>query len=613
MASNYVPEPIQRWSAGTESESSIGEKFGDKDVESGRQARAFPIRVLAWPIIVIVMQFTLLMLTVGLFGHVRARGQVPLPFATAVFFRDEHQVATYVVTFLSTILSTFSGFLLSQAIRVAMVVHLSHQPIQISALQSMIKLAGKSLIMNGRDLRWTACAAIVFLAAMEQTASWNTLFTPTTITLDVPMVGAEVDIANPSLLAQFNNLYLNEIRGTLNTTVTAVTNTAGTTNALSATGYSTIFNFGSEAYDATTGGILPVNMVFDAPAGSPPPVSIYPQYFNTRNTEALPPLVTDLNVTMVQQGLTAAVSCAAQNLNAQTDPSVTPRQAPAQVTIAGRAKRAHGRVAKLSFTGNVLIIAGCQRPNSTTDYTIVIYPFGIYRDMGSIVCRVSPQIVNVTTTYTPRLISTVFNNSATPIPINGDVTFAVLDMLTQVIGLGQSESSNVIGDAIMNIFSDQVYGDLQYTDLWEQYFLGALGFISTAIKTQLAVPKTGVFAPNGLPESMSKAIRGTATVATIGWQYTVEGGLLLIPSIFIALLSIAVASYAIFEALRVRVETRAAFDPCDPIALMAAASAGGMEHAFVGLGANEVEAGKEKRIRLGRTRSGREGLVESMD
>lgn len=95
---------------------------------------------------------------------------------------------------------------------------------------------------------------------------------------------------------------------------------------------------------------------------------------------------------------------------------------------------------------------------------------------------------------------------------------------------------------------------------------------------------------------------------TLGWQYkTVTSSLVLIPAVFVALVSIGITLVAQYYNRGIPVN-HADFDPNNPWRLMAAASAGGMTQVFGGVDEEHVEEGLEKKVILGQV-GGRDGFV----
>jgi hypothetical protein len=97
---------------------------------------------------------------------------------------------------------------------------------------------------------------------------------------------------------------------------------------------------------------------------------------------------------------------------------------------------------------------------------------------------------------------------------------------------------------------------------------------------------------------MTRPINGSALTTTLGWKYQ-QGATnaILIPSTFVAVASIVIVLLA--QVLNRGIPARHAdFDPTDPLVLMAAASAGGMDEMFNGLAKEDIKDGGGKKLRL---------------
>ncbi|KAJ7883765.1 hypothetical protein B0H13DRAFT_2667116 [Mycena leptocephala] len=93
------------------------------------------------------------------------------------------------------------------------------------------------------------------------------------------------------------------------------------------------------------------------------------------------------------------------------------------------------------------------------------------------------------------------------------------------------------------------------------------------------------------PQSMTKPINGSALTTTLGWEYR-QGATdaILIPSTFVAVASVVIVLLA--QVLNQGIPARHAhFDPTDPLVIMAAASAGGMDEMFNGLAKEDIKDG----------------------
>ncbi|KAJ6459568.1 hypothetical protein C8R45DRAFT_1030433 [Mycena sanguinolenta] len=582
-------------------------------------------RIIGWPLAVIAGQTLLLAFSWGFLSVVRSRGQIPLPRTLAELIQENPQSKTYVITFLSTALSTFSSYLFSQAVRQAILVHLTN-PTTIYTLRFGISVSTRSLLLDLQNIKVLLVTGVFFLAALGQTASWSSLLTPNDMTVYTPMQGTELDLSSETFLSQFPQYY-EVIDAYLSSALLSVIDTSGAASAMALLGYPTVLDFGELAYDSSTGGILPIMVkLIDTPNANR-------TNFLTYNTSPLPPFTTSYNITMSQQGLTAAVSCQNRTgqLDANSDPPFTRVATPAEMTIGNAASTPYTALSFLSAcdgqpkqsysyisTTNSTVIAMACPQNDTSGgymntYTVIIDSQGLYGDMGTMVCSVSPQIQNMTSYYYGRFVYSEPDLVYPPINLPLNSTF-FYGALVEGIMYGQGTTRNAVGDAIESILTDQITGKtpVDYLALWEAYIRGVVEFVGTAMKRRLAA--TGgplqVQPPSNL-NTMISSTNGTAITTTIGWEYKhLASFAVLIPSTFFAIASIVIVLFTLFQSHGVPVQ-HVAFDPSNPLALMAAASAGGMGNTFDGLSKEHVKEGQRNKVKLGQVgRNGKVGFVE---
>ncbi|KAJ7107735.1 hypothetical protein C8R44DRAFT_885142 [Mycena epipterygia] len=575
---------------------------------------------LEWFLAIIAGQALLLAFSWGFFAIVSARGQVPLPLTLAEIVQLHPQSTTYVVTFLATALSTFSSYLFSQAIRHAILVHLM-KPMALSTLEFGMRISTSSLIFERRELKWVAVAAVLSMATLNQTASWTSLLTPVNIVVPTPLEGTEIDFSSSAFSAQFSQLWptLIDYRESFIC--------AGATSASSQTGYPALLDFNGWAHNISTHGIFP--MVFVDSAEKPKIAQLV-----TSNTEPLPPFWISSNASMSQQGLTATVSCQPETLDENSDPPLERFAQTEQLeqlalynqtslyTILWATTTCQGETVfsdtQLSFTNDTMFVSLCPDPesgpatiivrNPTTVQMAVIIDGGLdstyYSGMGTMVCTVTPQIQNMTVTYTGwQLISTQPDTAYPPVDA-GVVGSAALYGLKVAFEYGQSQSRNSIGDAIWEIYREQAQTvEISLSMLWEAYITGVVEFVGTASKQNFWDHYSTV---GGNPPV--RAINGKLLTPTLGWEYTTTTMAALIPSTFVAIASILIVLFAQLRNRGIPIR-QADFNPNDPILLMAAASAGGIPDTFFGLAQDDVKKARGKRVKLSEI-GGRDGFSQ---
>ncbi|KAF8210788.1 hypothetical protein K438DRAFT_1752559 [Mycena galopus ATCC 62051] len=560
----------------------------------------FLTRRLWWPVYIVVGQGLLLSLAWGFFAVVRARGQIPMSLAVADAMRSNPQSKTYVVTFLATSLSALSSYLFSQAVRHAILVYLTG-PLSVSTLGFGILISRRTPFFRRQAVLWVLAGGVFFLATLGQTASWTALLTPNIIVTPTPLEGTEIDLTSDVFNDIESTQFLKLWNGTMGTAlqaymeqgpgITSVLEMSGTANAYWDANQVSVVNFGGWDYADSTGGIAPIDLRDTVPLNSG-------ELFTT-NVKPYPPPGTDFNTSMIQQGLTANVSCQYQQLDETTNPPLRRVIYPVLIekdtfdgfsytgiivsTICSDGEIQSTSVVSSTNETLVSLICGTTDDTGTTTYTVIIDGNGIYAAGDeSVVCTVTPLTLDYVVTYSGKFIYRDFdsepvNRQSTPAPpgIGAIATYCLADVFIY----GQSSMRNVVGDSITSISDSQ--SGLSVTTLWvpsvlfgwEAYIQGVVEFVGTAVKTDLA----WVNGPLGgsLPPTMIRTISGTALTTSLGWEYKEAiGPAILIPSTFIAVASILIVVFAQLKNRKIQMQ-HADFDPNDPLLLMAAASAGG--------------------------------------
>ncbi|KAJ6459569.1 hypothetical protein C8R45DRAFT_1081381 [Mycena sanguinolenta] len=473
-------------------------------------------------------------------------------------------------------------------------------PMTISNLRFGISVSRRSLLFDFQNVKGLLATGVFFLATLGQTASWSSLLTPNAITVYTPLQGTELDFSSEALVSQFTQLLEDPHGGYqyIDSTLLSIIATSGATSAMSRVGYPTVLDYAGLAYEDNTGGISPITLKPDAPTANRTD-------FVTFNTMPFPPNTNSFNITMSQQGLTAAVTCQTGQLNATSDPPFQRFATQAEMVIGDKpynytafyikttcAGESQYSYSYLSNTNNTLIAVACNSDGGT--YTVVIDGQGVYEGMGTMMCTVSPQIQNVTAYYNGRILYTEPDPAYPPINsllnVNG-----FSSGLVEGIMYGQGQARNAIGDVLASVYSGQLVGYQQenYATLWEAYIRGVVEFLGTALKVNLALSDGPL--QGKPPSNMMKSTNGTAITTTLGWQYKEWASFaVLIPSTFVAVASILIVLFTQFRSRGVPVQ-HTAFDPSDPLALMAAASAGGMGNTFDGLTKEHVKEGQRNK------------------
>ncbi|KAJ7343949.1 hypothetical protein DFH08DRAFT_810484 [Mycena albidolilacea] len=558
-----------------------------------------------WPLSVVVGQLFLLALLLGFFGAVRVRGQIPLQISLADLVQSNPQSKTAIVTLLASVLSAYSSYLFSQAIRHAIRVYLT-RPIPLSTLRFGILLSRGSPIwtLERREAKWVIICVVFLLANLSQTASWSSLITPMQIVVPTPLQGTEIDLTSDAFSNQFDELWngTSGIKDYIDSALWVLA-MSGTVNANSQAGYGSFIDFGGWIHQDSTGGTFPINLPYLADP------TLNTTALITSNTKPFPPPGSDFNVSMSQQGFSAVASCQYQQLDAESDP-------PLERFVNSVEINSDGGVT--TYTA-VSVTTTCTN-GQIVQYGVIIDGQGVYStgpDGESVVCTVFPGILTVNSTYAHPFIfhdvdlQTTADLQLTPAP--AVVSYVAFYGLDQGILRSQSRTGNSIGDSMAKIHADQDKhrAPLDYPTFWvvssEEYIIGVIQSVGTAMKTELS-SYSGPFGGDP-PESMTMAINGTAFTTTFGWEYKQRATyFILIPTPFVAVASILILLWTqiMNQGIPVR---HVDFDPNDPLELMAAASAGGMGDVFRGLEKEDIREGSDKKVKLAHIED-RDGFVE---
>ncbi|KAJ6529365.1 hypothetical protein B0H19DRAFT_1274400 [Mycena capillaripes] len=508
----------------------------------------------------------------GFFAMVRARGKIVAPFFIVETFLKYPLYTTYVFTFLATALSSGSSYLLSQAVRHAIVAYLT-RPMTLDSLDFAISIPSKRPFLR-----------------FGSSAGWSTPLTPINIVVSTPIESTELDISTAAFHDRFDQLWGNTtlLHPYIYSSLLSILDTSGATSANSMVGYPMVLGFAGNTYWSSTGGILPVPLNADIPKGA-------------------------LNISMSQQGLTAAVSCQPQDLNSQSNPTLV-RYKPQDITNGLFAVKisttclGKGVQKTLVTDGNfnVLFSLFCPMPGSyqptTATYSVIIDARGSYAVPGAstLLCQVTPKIQNMITNYSEGYIRSEPDPTSSPSDDAGGVGWAAVWGVDELLNSGQSPSRDRVGNAVTAIYNYQnLNKSLPYPAIWEAYIRGAIEFVGTALKYNLSSPYGPLGLGGQLPQAMTRRIDGTTLNTTLGWEYDAGWNIvILLPTTFIAVASILIVLFSTYMNHGGDIAVRHDFDP------------GGMKDTFDGLGSKAVKEGRRKQVKLTSIGDRRDGFVK---
>ncbi|KAG2105539.1 uncharacterized protein F5147DRAFT_805800 [Suillus discolor] len=532
---------------------------------------------------IISTQVIILAFGYGFLGAVLYYGYLPPPDRVGNLWKHYPQELTMVVTLIATVLSVTTAMFFTVSIKDALRHRISSQPISLVQLSAGVALAKGSIILRPEHLRLTTMTLFAFGVLRLLTAGWTTLLTPTYFLWPIEMQGSELDITGSA----FSTLLFQEFQKQGLTTkgiVPVIENFSGSDGVPSVNGTRLGFS----------GGNVTVNT--EQIPGKHTSVSI-PQGFSR-------------NYSMLQQGLTADVSCqpigsqvqyvwnmdnssviyanaAALNnsitglclwnisANCGTNTPMTQEY----VTIVDASGNAS--VSGTGFLPSLVCPGPMDLTQTYTSFTILSQGFYKYGFLNPSVCEVTPLLTTVHTNYSSDLISSEVISSTPFRPENEQLlSFIVGVAKFQSINL-QGLASSAIGDTLYSIYSsttntsidDNLGNQAQVYKELEEYWCGVVEFSATFLCSGFMV--VGSFPDNTIPEDLSSPVNGTMYISTIGWtQRSATYLLAILPITIITILTVACALYSI---LQIKNIGNRPFKASNPLYLIMASAAGGLK------------------------------------
>ncbi|KAJ7625193.1 hypothetical protein B0H17DRAFT_1111450 [Mycena rosella] len=586
-----------------------------------QRRRGFSSRLIGWPAAVILGQLLLQLMGWGFFIIVKARGQLALPFNGALWVKNNPHVVTLLATLLATILGGCSSFLFSYAIRRSMSLYLN-RPISLATLGASVRISMRSVVFHRRNLKWPAISFLLFLLAGIQTSGWSTLLTPVTLTVSTPLVGADLNLSSPILYEMFNTGELDFcVRDQGNRKSLFPTETeSGYAAARAILGQPSSFMLMDQVFNVSTGGVLPAYLTaINASA-----------WFTT--TSIIPVVTHDVsprrpdhgfttNYSMIQQGFSADVSCSFRNLTNDTIPSLWRESDSVKkwhnldintlgrihYSAVGSACEGLGNnsseygynslnwtYAYTTSSMNWLMLIAC---GPADNYTLVIMSDGDYDWIPMTVCSVTPKTTTVQVDYTPGINVVVDPNGLTVMDPEGPAGLSAISTLFNMVFFYQATESSLLADQLTALSVERKEGAADILAPLEEYIRGVIEYSGSVFRACLASNTSFM---DTVSPSMIIPTNGTFRTETLGWTYT-SGAThwVLVPGTLIAVATIAVVIGALSQPAGDVPAESEQFDPSDPLHLMAAAAAGGLNNAFTGLGTKDMKEGEKLKVVLG--------------
>jgi hypothetical protein len=448
------------------------------------------------------------------------------------------------------------------------------------------------------------------------------------------MVGFELDLRSPDFQSLFVT-NLDKVTSSVFSRVLSVAQSSGGTAVSARFSLPSILNFNHFSYLNSTRGILPVTIEEVDSKMMSEWGTMIPVNTEVQEKYTAPPGF-PVNFTMTQQGFTAEVTCQQQDLNVGTVPSLT--LVASNQTLFNRTVTLawlsticpNSTEADLSdpvFTSagaDAFFGASCDG-NETSGrrfWNLILIGSGLYREIKTTVCRIYPQIRNLTVDYSAN---TQLFNSTVPNFINGTDSIDSVDapwlgdfallFFTKGLTVGQSTTGNSMGDTILSFVGALPNGTDVLSDVLSHYVRGVLELSGTFLRTMYTQNDNGLYPGNTsiIPPSMRIATQGTYSASTIGYHQATAAavGGLIAPTI-ISLISIVLATIVLAKSgAEDGSEDTRYFDPSSALHIISAASAGGLQTSFSEF--KELkDISKDVKIKLGYVKgTGRTGFVDA--
>ncbi|KAK6966839.1 hypothetical protein R3P38DRAFT_3512069 [Favolaschia claudopus] len=608
--------------------------FGHRRTPSLRKifSLRFLRRLVGWPGVAILGQLILQTLAWGFFALLQVKGVIAAPYTLVTWAYTNPHTLQWITTQVSIILSFFSTLIFSWAIRQSITLHLRGDGMSLLAFISYIRISSRALIFNRRNLNLSAMAVLIIILTGVQTAGWNALITPQPIVKDTPLLGQEIDVTS-SFLTRKDPTVDSCVEYGMNSFMVGQTE-SGYTALKGKLGYPATFMVMDQVFNVTTGGILPLTLQPISTrtyflGATTMPISIKPKWDLPRGLAA--------TYSLVQQGFTADVSC--RPWQGDTDQSAPPLNLDTgimtQSSLDDQKSRDSANNITFAFLSSDCPNMDVELPlNYSQIYTTTGVPNyismiacpagdsielifnagsnGTYNFLATTICTVKPRITRVRVSYSDTINITSAVYADTNLDITGPATMAATQTLFSMAFFSQGVVSNTMGEQLMFSIGDVdgiYFTEKTILQSLETYVRGVAEFSSTA--TCLSSNKTFMAS---LPSSAKMNIsEGMHYTQTIGWKRTAVGITLLqlLPGAIIAFVTIYAVVVAVASTHHIEDLPGDYFDPSDPMHLVAASAAGGMDHVFGGLKEKDLDAATDINVYLGNIPGRGPGLLRS--
>ncbi|KAG2141259.1 hypothetical protein DEU56DRAFT_273886 [Suillus clintonianus] len=507
-------------------------------------------------------------------------------------------VLTLISTVISTILSVITTALFSFAVKNA-ISHYITRPTSLVELHTAIALTKPQPLLRWDHHRLSFFTMIIVGLIMLLNSSWTTLLLPTLLVWPVSIEGKDLDLGSSAFDAKLglDNILLG-LRANAYNTLNIMAPMSGTsaTSLAVVGGGDSVFAFNGVSYSKSSSGIVPAVEDFSGTSLAPGGIGL--GYYGGKvvvNTSVVNEKHRGRsglarNYTVTQQGLSANITCD------YLDPSefllrfrniTSPAFGSAITAWAWIAYCPSGTGAgywtteafsKFYNTVGLLGIVVCPPPGfvDATSFDIVLQGMGQYDFLNARACKVTPYVASFDVTYNQGMISVDEPRNIQPLQNNSmNVTAFISNVVQQLSISSQTTYNNPLGMLLQLSILDRASS---VNKILENYFRGVVEFSATYLRSAYLAEGAATKMPNlYLDESAFKSLNGTKYITTYGW-YSGHLTYIYIIGVFTVIWAVTVSA-AMYGLIQEGSHPRTGpiFDASNPVHLMMASSAGGLE------------------------------------
>ncbi|KAG2141262.1 hypothetical protein DEU56DRAFT_940709 [Suillus clintonianus] len=533
-------------------------------------------------------------------------------------------VLTLIFTVISTILSVTITALFSIAVKQALS-HYITQPISLVNLHTAIALTRPQPLLRWSNRRLSLITLVIVGLLTLLNSSWTTLLLPTRLTWPVYIEGKDLDLGSSAFDAKLGRDFYYTSNQSFKNFINLVgimspMSGASATRSAVAGGNDSVFAFNGVSYSESTSGILPAVEEFAGTSlnSGNTGLDYYGGKVAVNTTSALNHEYFGLsrNYTVTQQGLSASITCRALDPNdPQYSMSVQVNDSAVNnygimfwnVTATCPLGQTHSiwpTVALQPENGNsttgFLGILVCPNPTlgptaNATSFDIFFQGEAGYNFLNATVCNVSPYVASFDVTYNNGNVTMNQPRNVQPLQHNSvNVTSVIMMVVWELSLYSQTLYDNPLGQLLqlneINLSARPVYEVLQ------DYFRGVVEFSATYLRSAYSAEGAATAMPTLYSDQSAFAsLNGTMFVTTYGWSigrptYAYLIGVFTI----IWAITVSAAGYGLIQG---RFRSRPLFDASNPVHLMMASSAGGLEN-IAGFHVDSAQNNEHVRVRL---------------